>query len=182
MNKPRRLKVSRGRIATGVIYVGPGSPWANPFEEQTRRRLSGKYTRTHRQHDWMRFAEYLEHAISYREIDFDELIGHDLACSCKLEESHCHADILLAVCSTIEEIRGKKFTTKRQRRSRLDLLLSVGPSSALEAVIFEVVVWERALILQKELKRSTLSNGAAVGEHFLEALLAVENRAESEDD
>ena len=40
------------------------------------------------------FAEYLDGVLKNDPTFLDELRGHDLACSCKLEEE-CHADIII---------------------------------------------------------------------------------------
>jgi len=172
----RRLE-RKGKIRAGALYVGPGSPWENQFEAETRRRLGKKYS-SQRCHDYRRFAEYLEQLICYGVFDPTMLTGKDLVCSCKQDEPYCHADLLLAACETMEAVRKKKFTRRRSAGSELDRLLSDGPSDPVEGVIFEVIVWERASILRRLSRLSMLKSKALDEREFEEYLSLLESEDE----
>lgn len=105
---PHRVRVRPFRayeLPAGVIYVGrgvlgyPASPYANPYVVGRAYIVAGVTVvvrdRLHavalyRAH--LHLSPVLQHAAAR------DLVGHDLACWCPLDEP-CHADLLLAIAT-----------------------------------------------------------------------------------
>ena len=79
---PKRIQRKRTkgwRMPPGVVYVGRGSKWGNPFKVEGM----GRY---------MAVALYERNVLPH--LPVHELRGQDLACWCRLDQL-CHADVLL---------------------------------------------------------------------------------------
>jgi Domain of unknown function (DUF4326) len=81
--------------------VGHGSKWANPFKKADVDALRSEpdVDVAYRQGGWKEAAKllYVDHLKDER-LDFRELEGRDLICTCKSNEP-CHADVLLELAN-----------------------------------------------------------------------------------
>ena len=84
-----------------AVYVGQGSRWANPFKKPDVDALRGEpdVDGAYRLGGWREAAKllYVDH-LREAGLDFRELRGMDLICTCKPTEP-CHADVLLELAS-----------------------------------------------------------------------------------
>jgi hypothetical protein len=84
-----------------AVYVGQGSRWANPFKKPDVDALRGEpdVDAAYRLGGWREAAKllYVDH-LRDAGLDFRELRGMDLICTCKLNEP-CHADVLLELAN-----------------------------------------------------------------------------------
>jgi Domain of unknown function (DUF4326) len=85
----------------GVVNVGPGSKWKNPFRRADLDALRGEadIERAYQQGGWRQAANlvYREY-LKDENLDPTELRGKDLVCTCKPDEP-CHADVLLELAN-----------------------------------------------------------------------------------
>ena len=103
-NQPQRIqrKRSKGwRMPAGVVYVGRGSRWGNPFRVGTPGpddcMVCGD-----REEAVLKFRGELTTFgggfLGFRPDDVQALRGKDLACWCPLDQP-CHADVLLEIAN-----------------------------------------------------------------------------------
>lgn len=105
---PRRIQRRRAkgwRMPEGVVYVGRGSKWGNPFVVGTH----GTRTECLRLYDilargYICISQSAEHVRQQRAAHRamknarTELRGKDLACWCPLDQP-CHADVLIEIAN-----------------------------------------------------------------------------------
>ena len=104
---PRPLRLQRSSLRTGngrpvnAVFVGPGSKWANPFKKADVDALRSEpdveaayQVGGWRQAAKLLYVDYLKEA----GLNFRELRGRDLICTCKPSEP-CHADVLLELAN-----------------------------------------------------------------------------------
>jgi hypothetical protein len=120
MTRPARIHVNPGRflrhVPPGVVYVGPGSAWANPYRlDDNHKPYSGlPWGSRERKLAWVehyrRMAEQGFVTVPYTRVDYPdgrtsfgahrpqqvahELKGKVLACTCGADQP-CHADLLI---------------------------------------------------------------------------------------
>ena len=84
-----------------AVYVGQGSKWATPFKKRDVDALRGEpdVDAAYRVGGWREATKllYVDH-LREAGLDFRELRGRDLICTCKPTEP-CHADVLLELAS-----------------------------------------------------------------------------------
>ena len=102
VRKPSRLqKSSVGAASRSAIFVGRGTKWANPFKKSDVDALRSEpdVELAYQLGGWREAAKllYVDH-LREEGLDFRELRGMDLVCTCRLNEP-CHADILLELAN-----------------------------------------------------------------------------------
>ena len=101
LNSPARLQRSTLGQAwqpnSDLVFVGPGTKWANPFKKPDVDALRGEpdVEAAYQRGGWREAAKllYREH-LRDEGLDPTELRDKDLVCTCKLTYP-CHADVLL---------------------------------------------------------------------------------------
>jgi hypothetical protein len=120
MVEPKRISLKRGRLPAGAIYVGPGSPYANPYATalSVHSRWFGKVRTPQTAAEAVDLCKKeLVQTLLENERSIDILLrlrGLDLACWCHLCDVHkagkpffevcpdcapCHADVLLELAN-----------------------------------------------------------------------------------
>jgi hypothetical protein len=92
----QRKRTKGWRIPAGVMYVGRGSRWGNPWRVGDPHPIFGWPMKAFEVVDLYR-AAVEPHALLLRAVD-DSPRGRDLACWCPLDQP-CHADVLLEVAN-----------------------------------------------------------------------------------
>jgi hypothetical protein len=105
---PTRIQRRRSkgwRMPEGVVYVGRGSKWGNPFEvgvHGTREQVMKLYVALCA--GLLNVSQDVAHVESQQksmrviDVDLHELRGRDLACWCPVS-APCHADVLMALAN-----------------------------------------------------------------------------------
>jgi hypothetical protein len=91
---PRALQQRAGSGAEGpAVWVGPGSVWANPFDVAAEPHSLAVAV--------ARYAVWLAGRADLLAAARAQLGGRDLACSCPLDGTACHRDVLLDVVNPV---------------------------------------------------------------------------------
>lgn len=114
--KPVRIQRQRAkgwRIPEGVVYVGRGSKWGNPWEvfyDRAARyytvhqgdRIAGDFERPEsaRRCAVDMYRAYLDQSPLLRTLAGQVLAGRDLACWCPSDQP-CHADVLIEIANGV---------------------------------------------------------------------------------
>lgn len=89
----QRKRTKGSKLPRGVIYVGRGSQFGNPFKEGDPTTVKGVYvTRESAVRMFRRLAEQPANVATIQK----KLRGRDVACWCPLDVP-CHADVLIEI-------------------------------------------------------------------------------------
>jgi hypothetical protein len=102
VRRPCRLqKSSVEAAARAAVFVGRGTKWANPFKKSDVDALRSEpdVEIVYQLRGWREAAKllYVDH-LREEGLDFRELRGMDLVCTCTLD-APCHADVLLELAN-----------------------------------------------------------------------------------
>lgn len=91
----QRKRTKGWRMPEGVVYVGRGSKWGNPWRVEDGMSAHGAV--------W-RYRDAVVGLLPFAKVPGSkevrsELAGRDLACWCRLDQP-CHADVLLVVANS----------------------------------------------------------------------------------
>lgn len=104
----QRKRTKGWRMPANTVYVGRGSKWGNPYKVGDNQWTPQGFKL------WSSYADVVD---AYRQDVADgaidtaairaDLAGKNLSCWCPLDQ-HCHADVLLEIANTTEELREGK--------------------------------------------------------------------------
>ena len=96
----QRRRTKGYKTPPGVVYVGRGSRWGNPFRIGALVLTNTGRAACHIDAELAvaLYRNWLQAQLNHGDLDLSELRGRDLSCWCR-EGSPCHADLLLELAN-----------------------------------------------------------------------------------